>query len=210
MIKPGPKVDAYIRRAGKWREELKALRRILLDTALTEDLKWRAPCYTYQGHNVVILGGLKEYCAFSFFKGALLRDAKGILETPGENTQSGRLIRFTSVQEIDEMETVLKAYVREAIEVERAGLKVDFRRLALTIPAEFQDKLDRMPALRTAFEKLTPGRQRAYTLYISAAKLSKTRASRVEKCVPKILAGRGVDEEYVMKKPLRSRKRPRT
>ncbi|MGA2407161.1 MAG: DUF1801 domain-containing protein [Bacteroidales bacterium] len=175
-----PKIDVYLSKAQKWQEELKKLRMIILDCGLTEELKWRAPCYTFQKSNIVIIQGFKEYCALMFFKGALLNDANGILIKPGENTQAGRQIRFTNVREIVEMEPILKAYIYEAIEVEKTGLKVNFKKnTELIIPEEFQNKLDEIPALKTAFDVLTPGRQRAYNLYFSAPKQSKTRESRV-------------------------------
>jgi uncharacterized protein YdeI (YjbR/CyaY-like superfamily) len=190
------KVDAILRKSTKWQEELKQLRMILLDCGLTEELKWRQPCYTFQESNVAIMGGFKEYCALSFFKGALLKDPKGILIQPGENTQSARMIRFTHVREIVEMEPILKAYVHEAIDVEKAGLKVEFKKITESvIPEEFQARLDRSRALRTAFDALTPGRRRAYIMYFSAAKQSKTRASRVDKCVQRILDGKGLNDE---------------
>jgi uncharacterized protein YdeI (YjbR/CyaY-like superfamily) len=190
-----PKVDVYLSKAQKWQEELKKLRMILLDYGLTEELKWRAPCYTFQKSNIVIIQGFKEYCALMFFKGALLNDANGILIKPGENTQAGRQIRFTNVREIVEMETILKAYIYEAIEVEKVGLKVNFNKnTELIIPEEFQNKLDKIPALKTAFDVLTPGRQRAYNLYFSTPKQSKTRESRVEKCMQQILNGKGLND----------------
>jgi uncharacterized protein YdeI (YjbR/CyaY-like superfamily) len=190
-----PKVDVYLSKAQKWQEELKKLRMILLDYGLTEELKWRAPCYTFQKSNIVIIQGFKEYCALMFFKGALLNDANCILIKPGENTQAGRQIRFTNVREIVEMETILKAYIYEAIEVEKVGLKVNFNKnTELIIPEEFQNKLDEIPALKTAFDVLTPGRQRAYNLYFSAPKQSKTRESRVEKCMQQILNGKGLND----------------
>ncbi len=196
-----PKVDGYLRKNKKWQKELGKLRTIILDCRLTEEVKWRVPCYTFQKSNIVLINGLKEYCALGFFKGALLKDANGILKKPGENTRAARLIRFTDVREIVVMEPVLKAYIREAIELEKAGLKVDFKKDAeLTIPEEVQDKFDEIPALKTAFGALTPGRQRAYILHFSAPKQSKTRASRVEKCMQKILNGKGLDDEYRMRK----------
>jgi len=190
-----PKVEVYLRKAKKWQEELKALRRIILDCQLDEEVKWRHPCYTFQGKNIVLINGFKEYCALLFVKGALVKDAKGILVAPGENTQSGRLIRFTNVREIVEMEPTLKAYIREAIEVEKSGLKVKLKKTAeFKIPEEFKKKQDEIPALKTAFDALTPGRQRGYLLYFSGAKRSKTRESRVEKCVQQILKGKGLDD----------------
>jgi uncharacterized protein YdeI (YjbR/CyaY-like superfamily) len=190
-----PKVDVFLSKAKKWQEEFKRLREIVLDCQLTEELKWGVPCYTFQKSNVVLIHGFKEYCALLFVKGALLKDAKGILITQTENTQSARQIRFTNVQEIIEMESILKAYISEAIEVEKAGLKVDFKKIIeYSIPKEFQNKLDENPALKTAFKALTPGRQRAYILYFSAPKQSKTRESRVEKCMQQILNGKGLND----------------
>ncbi len=195
MNRMNPKVDVFLSKAKKWQEEFEKLRMIVLDCGLTEELKWGAPCYTFQKSNIVIMGGFKEYCALSFFKGALLKDVKGILIKPGENTQAARLIRFTNVREIVEMEPILKAYIHEAIEVEKAGLKVDFKKTTeYTIPEEFQNKLDEIPALKTAFEALTPGRQRAYILYFSAPKQAKTRESRVEKYIEQILNGKGMND----------------
>jgi uncharacterized protein YdeI (YjbR/CyaY-like superfamily) len=191
--KANPKVDAFIDKAKKWQEELKKLRAILLDSELTEEFKWDQPCYTFQGKNVAILHGLKESCAFAFFKGALLKDVHGVLTAPGKNTQSGRWIKFTSLGEIAEMKSVLKAYVREAIEVEKSGLKVKLRKTSdLKIPEELQTMLDEFPELKTAFEALTPGRQRAYIYHFSAPKQSKTRESRVLKYMPHILKGKGL------------------
>jgi len=190
-----PRVDEYLSRAKKWQEEMERLRTIVLDCQLTEEWKWRAPCYTFQKNNVVIIQGFKEYCALLFFKGALLNDANGILIKPGENTQAGRQIRFTGVGDIIAMEPILKAYIYEAIEVERTGLKVDFKKTAeYVIPEEFQNKLDELPPLKAAFEALTPGRQRAYIIYFSQPKQSKTRESRVEKYIQKILYGKGLDD----------------
>jgi uncharacterized protein YdeI (YjbR/CyaY-like superfamily) len=191
-----PKVDGYLRKAKKWQEELEKLRMIILDCQLAEELKWGKPCYTFQKSNIVIIIPLKEYCALMFCKGALLTDANGILIKPGENTQAGRWIKFTSVREIVEMETILKAYIYEAIEVEKAGLKVNFKKTTeFVIPEEFQNKLDEIPALKTAFDALTPGRQRAYILFFSAPKQSKTRESRVEKCMQQILHGKGLNDQ---------------
>jgi len=191
-----PKVDVYLSKAQKWQEELKKLRMIILDCGLTEELKWGVPCYTFQESNIVLIHVFKEYCALLFFKGALLSDANGILIKQTKNTQAGRQIRFTNVREIVEMEPIVKAYVYEAIEVEKAGLKVDFKKTTeFTIPEEFQNKLDEIPALKTAFDALTPGRQRAYILYFSAPKQSKTRESRVEKCMQQILNGKGLNDQ---------------
>src|SRR3990172_810632 len=196
MNKMNPKVDFYFSKAQKWQEELKKLRMILLDCGLTEELKWRSPCYTSQKSNIVIIQGFKEYCALMFFKGALLSDPNGILKKPGENAQAARQIRFTNVREIVEMETILKAYIYEAIEVEKSGLKVNFKKTTeFIIPEEFQNKLVEIPALKTAFDALTPGRQRAYILYFSAPKQSKTRESRVEKSMQQILNGKGLDDQ---------------
>ena len=189
-----PKVDQFLRKAKKWREESEKLRMILLDFPLTEEFKWGEPCYTVQGKNVVLIGGFKDYCSLLFFKGALLGDPHRILVTPGK-LQSGRQIRFTSLQEIVAMEPVLKTYIQEAIEAEKAGLKVKLKKHSdYAIPEELQKKFDEIPALKTAFEALTPGRQRAYMFHISAPKQSKTRESRVAKCIPQILAGKGLND----------------
>jgi len=190
-----PKVDGYLRRSKKWQEELEKLRKIVLDCGLTEELKWGVPCYTFQESNVVLIHVFKDYCALLFFKGALLKDAKGILIQQTANVQAARQIRFTNVREIVKMKTILKAYIYEAIEVEKAGLKVNFKKpTEFAIPEEFQNKLAEMPGLKTAFGALTPGRQRAYILYFSAPKQSKTRESRVEKCMKQILNGKGLDD----------------
>jgi uncharacterized protein YdeI (YjbR/CyaY-like superfamily) len=190
-----PKVDGYLRKAKKWQEEMEKLRMIVLDCGLIEELKWGCPCYTFQKSNIVLIHGFKEYCALLFFKGALLKDAKGILIQQTENVQAGRQIRFTNVREIVKMEPILKAYVHEAIEVEKAGLKVNFKKTAdFKIPEEFQRKLDQAPALKTAFDALTPGRQRGYLFYFSQPKQSKTRESRVEKCMQQILKGKGLND----------------
>jgi len=191
-----PKIDVYLSNAKKWREEMEKLRAILLNCELVEELKWGKPCYTFQGTNVVLIVGFKEYCSLLFTKGALLKDTSHILIQAGENTQSARQIRFTSLREIVEMEAVLKACIHEAIEVEKAGLKVQFKKITeFAVPEEFQNKLDEIPALKAAFEGLTPGRQRAYLLYFSGAKQSKTRTLRVEKCMPQILSGKGLHDE---------------
>ena len=190
-----PKVDVYLSNAKKWRKELEKLRMIILDCQLTEELKWGKPCYTFQENNIVIILPLKEYCTLVFCKGALLNDANGILIKPTENTQAARQIRLTNVREIGEMETILKAYIYEAIEVEKAGLKVNYKKTSeFIIPEEFHKKLDEIPALKTAFDALTPGRQRAYILYFCAPKQSKTRESRVEKCMQQILNGKGLND----------------
>ena len=188
-----PKVDAFLKRAKKWQEESEELRRILLDSPLTEELKWGQPCYTFQNKNIVLIGGFKNYCALLFFKGALLTDPKGILVKISENTQAGRQIRFTNLREIVKLEKILKAYIHEAIEAEKAGLKVKLKKHSeYIIPEELQRKLDEIPALKTAFHALTPGRQKAYIFHFSKPKQSKTRASRVEKCIPQILNGKGL------------------
>jgi uncharacterized protein YdeI (YjbR/CyaY-like superfamily) len=189
-----PKVDGYLRKSKKWQEEFEKLRRIILDCQLTEELKWGKPCYTFQKSNIVIIQGFKEFCALLFCKGALLNDANGILEKPGVNTQAARRIPFTNVREIVEMEPILKAYLHEAIEAEKAGLEVNFKKNPEPIPEELQNKLDEIPALKTAFDALTPGRQRAYILYFSAPKQSTTRESRVEKCMQQILNGKGLND----------------
>ena len=189
-----PDVEIYLNKARLWQEELVTLRTIVVDTPLTEEFKWRTPCYTFQKKNVVLIGAFSDNCVLSFFKGALLKDPLDILTKPGENTQAARVVRFTSLQEIIELEPVLKAYIEEAIEVEKAGLKVDVKKEAEPVPAEFQKKLDESPALQTAFAALTPGRQRAYLMHFSAAKQSQTRMNRVEKYIPQILAGKGIHD----------------
>ena len=196
MNRMNPKVDVHLSRAKKWQEEMEKLRMILLDCQLTEELKWGKPCYTFQKSNIVIIQGFKEYCALMFCKGALLNDAKRILIQQTENVQAARQIRFTNVRDIVGMETVLKAYIDEAVEVEKAGLEVNYKKTSeFIIPEEFQNKLDEIPALKTAFDALTPGRQRAYVLYFSAPKQSKTRESRVEKCMQQILNGKGLNDQ---------------
>ncbi|MEB4782768.1 YdeI/OmpD-associated family protein [Paenibacillus polymyxa] len=190
-----PKVDVYLGKVNKWKAEMEKLRAIMLDCQLTEELKWGKPCYMFQNSNIAIIQGFKEHCALMFFKGALLKDPNGILIKPGEDTQAGRQIRFTNVEEIVEMETILKAYIIEAVEVEKAGLKVDFKKnTELIFPEEFQAKLDENPALKTAFAALTPGRQRAYIMHFAAPKQSKTRESRIEKCMQDILNGKGLND----------------
>ena len=190
-----PEVDVFLSKVKKWQEEFEKLRIIILDCGLTEELKWGKPCYTFQNSNIVIIQGFKDYCALLFFKGALLNDANGILNKIGEHTQAGRQIRFTNVPEIVLMATILKTYIYEAIEVEKAGLKVNFKKnTELIIPEELQSKLDEIPALKTAFNALTPGRQRAYIIYFSAPKQSKTRESRVKKYMQLILNGKGLND----------------
>jgi uncharacterized protein YdeI (YjbR/CyaY-like superfamily) len=187
-----PKVDVFLRKAKKWQAEMKKLRRISLDSGLIEELKWGKPCYTFQKSNIVIIQGFKEFCALLFCKGALLNDPNGILKKFG--WQAARRIPFTNARKIAEMETTLKTYIREAMEAENAGLKVNFKKNPEPIPREFQNKLDEVPALKTAFEALTPGRQKGYMLYFSGTKQSKTRESRVEKCMRQILKGKGLND----------------
>ena len=190
-----PKVDWFFDKASNWQKEFEKLRAIALDCGLTEELKWGQPCYTHENTNVVLIHGFKEYCAFLFFKGALLSDANGILIQQTENVQSARQIRFTSVKEITKLEKTLKAYIYEAIEVERAGLKVTYKKTAdYKMPEEFEKKLNKSASLKKAFEALTPGRQRAYIFYFSQAKQAKTREARVEKYVKQILEGRGLED----------------
>jgi uncharacterized protein YdeI (YjbR/CyaY-like superfamily) len=189
-----PKVDFYFNK-GKWQSEIEQLRTIVLDCMLNEELKWGVPCYTFQKSNIVLIHVFKEYCAFLFFKGALLHDAEGILVQQTENVQAARQIRFTSVRQILDMEAILKAYIYEAVEVEKAGLKVELKKTTeFAMPEEFQHKLTEIPALKTAFEALTPGRQRAYLLHFSTPKQAKTREARIEKCTAQILKGRGLDD----------------
>jgi uncharacterized protein YdeI (YjbR/CyaY-like superfamily) len=195
MNKTNPKVDAFLSKAEKWREEFKKLRTIILGCPLAEELKWGHPCYTFQESNIVLMHGFKEYCALLFFKGVLLKDAKGVLIQQTENVQSARQIRFTHVREIVKLAPVLKAYIHEAIAVEKAGLKVKLKKNAeFAIPEELQNKFNETPALKTAFAALTPGRQRGYIFYFSASKQSKTRTSRIEKCMPQILHGKGLND----------------
>src|SRR5262245_43963957 len=191
-----PKVDFFFTKAKQWKEEFEKLRMILLGSGLTEELRWGCPCYTFEKRYVVLIHGFKEYCALLFFKGVLLKDANGILIQQTENVQSARQIRFTNVPEILKMKRALEAYIHEAIELEKAGLKVNYKKTAeFRIPEEFRNQLDKNPALKTAFAALTPGRQRGYILYFSAPKQFKTRESRVEKCMPQILNGKGLDDE---------------
>jgi uncharacterized protein YdeI (YjbR/CyaY-like superfamily) len=194
--KRNPKVDGFLSRAKKWQAEMKKLRMIILNCPLTEELKWGVPCYTFQNTNVVLIHAFKEYCAVLFAKGALLKDPKGILIQQTENVQAARQVRFTNFRKIVEMESILKAYIHEAIEVEKAGLKVNYKKTSeFKISDEFKNALNNNLALKTAFDALTPGRQRGYLLYFSSAKQSKTRESRIEKYVPKILKGKGLDDE---------------
>jgi len=190
-----PKVDFYFSKATKWQKEIEKLRKIILDCGLTEELKWGCPCYTFNNSNIVLIHVFKEYCAVLFFKGALLNDASGILVQQTKNVQAARQVRFTNLREVRDQEPILKAYIYEAIEVEKAGLKVNLKKTAeYAIPEEFQKKLNKMPALKKAFNALTPGRQRAYLLYFSSPKQSKTRETRVEKSVQQILEGRGLND----------------
>ena len=194
-MKTNPKVDFYFNKAKKWQEELLLLRTIALDCGLTEELKWGVPCYTLQNSNIVLIHDFKEYCAFLFFKGVLLNDTAGILIQQTKNVQVGRQARFTNALEIVELKPILKTYIYEAIEVEKAGLKVDLKKTTeYTVPVEFQHKLDHIPDLKAAFEALTPGRQRGYLLHFAAAKQAKTREARVEKFIPQILSGKGLDD----------------
>ncbi|MBS1665987.1 MAG: YdeI/OmpD-associated family protein [Bacteroidetes bacterium] len=190
-----PKVDFYFEKGKKWQEEFTKLRAIILDCGLNEELKWGHPCYTYGKANIVLMHGFKEYCALLFFKGALLNNKKGILIQQTENVQAARQIRFTNVQEIVKLQAILKAYIYEAIEVEKAGLKVELKKTPdYKVPEEFQVKLDKSAALKKAFAALTPGRQRAYLFYFSTPKQSKTREARVEKYIKQILSGKGLDD----------------
>lgn len=190
-----PKVDFYFDKAKKWQQEISKLRTIVLDCGLTEELKWGCPCYTFGGSNVVLIHTFKEYCALLFFKGALLNDSSGILIQQTENVQAARQVRFTDLSQIIQLEPVLKAYVFEAVEVEKAGLKVELKKTKeFNMPDEFKYKLDNMPDLQAAFNALTPGRQRAYLLHFSTPKQAKTRESRIEKYIPKILSGKGIDD----------------
>lgn len=190
-----PKVDWYFTKADKWREESNKLRRIILDCGLTEELRWGKPCYTSEKNNIVLIHGFKEYCALLFFKGALLKDPHWILVQQTANVQSARQIRFTNSRQIVELEPAIKDYIKKAIEVEKAGLKVELKKTSeFTIPEELKKKLKENPALKNAFKALTPGRQRGYILYFSSAKQSKTRESRIEKYIPQILKGKGLDD----------------
>jgi len=195
MNKTNPKVDWFFNKAEKWQEEYKKLRTIALDTPLTEELKWGVPCYTFERRNVVLIHGFKEYCAYLFVKGSLLKDPKEILIQQTENVQSARQVRFVNLKEIVKLESTLKAYIHEAIEVEASGRTVKFKKTSeFSIPDEFQNKLDEDSKLQEAFEALTPGRQRGYLLYFSAPKQSKTREARIEKYTPKILKGKGLND----------------
>jgi uncharacterized protein YdeI (YjbR/CyaY-like superfamily) len=190
-----PKVDVFLSKAQKWQEEFKKLRNIVLDCHLTEEFKWGNPCYTYQNSNIVLIHGFKEYCALLFFKGALLKDVNGMLIQQTENVQVARQIRFGNIGEIEETESIVKTYIYEAVEVEKAGLKMNLKKTEeYRIPEEFQNKMDKNPVLETAFKAFTAGRQRAYIFYFSAPKQSKTRETRIEKCIPQILNGKGLND----------------
>src|SRR2546421_12098199 len=194
-MNPNPKVDWFFSKGKQWREEFEKLRMICLDCGLTEELKWGCPCYTFEKRNIVLMHGFKEYCALLFFKGSLLKDPEDILIQQTENVQAARQIRFANVRQIVKMNRILKAYIYEAIEVERAGLKVPLKKTKeFNLPAEFQNKLNKSPTLRKAFNALSPGRQRGYLLFFSAPKQSKTREARVEKCIPQILVGNGLND----------------
>ena len=209
MTKTNPLIDEYLQmgcgrcplggtpecKVHSWQKELALLRRIVLACGLTEELKWKVPCYTYDGHNVVVVAAFKDHASLSFFKGALLSDPHKLLERPGDNSQAARVLRFTSVKEVNRLDAFLREYIHEAIEVERSGLKVDFKaKHELLLPTELERKFEQAPALRTAWDKLTPGRQRGYVLYFAAAKQAKTRESRIEKMAPLILEGRGLHD----------------
>jgi len=195
MHRTNPKVDWFFNKPGQWQQEYEKLRKIVLECDLTEELKWGCPCYTFEKRNIVLIHGFKEYCALLFVKGALLKDPKGILIQQTENVQSARQVRFTSGREIVKMKGTLKAYIREAIAAEKSGLKVSLKKTSqFAMPEEFKGKLDEVPALKKAFKALTPGRQRGYLLYFSQPKQSKTRQARVEKSIPQILNGRGLND----------------
>ena len=195
MNTKNPKVDAFIKRSDQWQAEFKELRRIALACPLTEELKWGVPCYTYDGKNIALIHGFKEYCAILFVKGALLKDPQAILIQQTVNVQAGRQVRFTNVEEIRQVESTLKEYIHEAIEVEKAGLRVEHKGTEdFPMPEEFINKLESVPGLQEAFEALTPGRQRGYLLYFSAPKQSKTREARIEKSIEPIFQGKGLND----------------
>jgi len=189
------KADKFFSKARKWGKELETLRTIILDCGITEEFKWMHPCYTFRRNNIVLIHGFKQYCAILFFKGALLKDTEGILVRQTKNVQAARQVRFTSVREIVRMESILKAYIYEAVEVEKAGLTVKLKKTSeFKMTEEFKNKLDENPSLQKAFKALTPGRQRGYLLYFSAPKQSKTRISRIEKCMGQIMDGKGLND----------------
>ncbi|QBJ85480.1 hypothetical protein DDI74_04045 [Chryseobacterium gleum] len=190
-----PKVNFFFEKATQWKEEFEKLRTIALSTELVEDLKWGCPCYTYEGKNIFLIHGFKEYCALLFFKGALMKDPDHILIQQTENVQAARQIRFTDVEQINDLEDILRQYMFEAVEIEESGAKVEMKKTKeFEIAEEFQKKLDQNPALQEAFKALTPGRQRAYLLHFSSAKQSKTREARIEKCIPQIMDGIGLND----------------
>lgn len=190
-----PKIDPFFSKAKQWKEEFGKLREIVLDCELTEDFKWMHPCYTHDGKNIVLIHGFKEYCALLFHKGALLKDPHGVLIQQTENVQSARQIRFSSARQIEEMQLIIQSYIDEAIEVEKAGLQVEYKQTRdYEVPEELLNKFAEIPELKTAFEALTPGRQRGYLYYFAGAKQSKTRESRIEKYLPHILEGKGMDD----------------
>lgn len=190
-----PKVDAFLDGSEKWQKEMKKLRKIVLNCNLTEELKWGVPCYTVNKNNVVLIHAFKEYCALLFIKGSLLSDSHSILIQQTENVQAGRQVRFTHIDQITEQEAILKAYIFEAVEIEKAGMKVVFKKTSdYQLPEELTTKFNEIPQFKTAFEALTPGRQRAYIFYFSQAKQAKTRETRIENCIPKILMGKGLND----------------
>lgn len=198
MIKSNPKVEEFLNRPSQWKEAYEKLRSIIFDCGdeLTEEFKWMHPCYTFEKKNIVLIHGFKEYCALLFHKGALLKDPHGILIQQTENVQAARQIRFTHLEQIIESEETIKEYIHQAIEVEKSGLEIEFKKTTeFPMAEEFEKKLEEMPELKTAFEDLTPGRQRAYLLHFSTPKQSKTRESRIEKCIPQILAGKGLNDK---------------
>ncbi len=193
--KENPKVDFYFSKEKKWQDEITKMRAIVLSCGLTEELKWGCPCYTLEGQNVVLIHVFKEYCAYLLFKGALMNDEHTILVHQSKNVQSARQIRFTNVSEVTSQQKILKEYLLHAIEIEKSGLKVELKKTEeYDVPVEFEDKLNAMPALKKAFEKLTPGRRRAYLLFFSAPKQSKTREARIEKYIPQIMQGKGLND----------------
>lgn len=198
-----PKVDWYFQKAGQWQDEITEMRRIALECHLTEELKWGCPCYTYEKNNIVLIHEFKDYCAFLFFKGALMKDPEGILIQQTANVQSARQVRFTGLKEIQKLEKVLKTYIYQAVEVTESGEKVTFKKTTeFPVPEELSVRFKELPALKTAFEALTPGRQRAYLLHFSQPKQAKTRESRIEKCIDQILDGKGLNDvnEYLIRK----------